>query len=721
MSFPLIIAEKPDQGRTLCSVFPHVKREGYIEIRPNEIFPEGAFCTWAIGHLTQLAPPEHYNPAWKQWKLETLPILPETFKYEVAKSKYKQFQIVKKLVKDARVTNIIHAGDAGREGELIIRNILHLCGAKKPLRRLWISSLTPQSIREGFRHLLHDEDTRPLYDEAYARACADWLVGMNASRVYSLLLRQKGMRDVFSVGRVQTPTLALIVKRELEIEHFKPEPFWEVTAMFQFDDKQYEGKWVKDGESRLNDPAMAARIAAFCRQKPAEVAELKKEKKEFQPPLLFNLSSLQAAANRAFQFPPKKTLDLVQSLYQKGIVSYPRSDSQYVTKGEAETFPGILEKLSACPEYAPYFPLPKRSILQNKRYVNEKKVSDHYAIIPTEQVVAPGSLPDGEKKIYDMIVRRLIAVHYGNAVFHYTTVKTVVDSRATFLSKGTQMEAEGWRKVIFSKEKEKDGILPDVKQGEKGVVIDTNVKEGKTQPPKRYTEGQLITLMKTAGKYIEDRELEKVMAEVEGLGTEATRAGVITILKDRKYIEVKKNQVYATDKAKVLIRAIGGKILASPEMTAKWEKRLREIGKGAAEAAAFMEQTKKLSRKIVQDAVQAAAEWDFSGLKTDDIKRPESKYTIGKKAGKCPVCGGVIVDKGDFYGCSAYRKSGCTFTLSKSILGKKISLANVRKLLAGEETNMIKGFRKNGKIFDAKLKWEDGKLRFIFAKQQTGR
>ncbi|MEZ0116452.1 UNVERIFIED_ORG: hypothetical protein ABRZ91_000409 [Heyndrickxia coagulans] len=227
--------------------------------------------------------------------------------------------------------------------------------------------------------------------------------------------------------------------------------------------------------------------------------------------------------------------------------------------------------------------------------------------------------------------------------------------------------------------------------------------------------------MKTAGKYIEDRELEKVMAEVEGLGTEATRAGVITILKDRKYIEVKKNQVYATDKAKVLIRAIGGKILASPEMTAKWEKRLREIGKGAAEAAAFMEQTKKLSRKIVQDAVQAAAEWDFSGLKTDDIKRPESKYTIGKKAGKCPACGGDIVDKGDFYGCSAYRKSGCTFTLSKSILGKKISLANAKKLLAGEETNVIKGFRKNGKTFDAKLKWEDGKLRFIFAKQQTGR
>ncbi|GER68074.1 DNA topoisomerase [Weizmannia acidilactici] len=719
MSFPLIIAEKPDQGLTLCSVFPFVKRQGYIEIRPNDIFPEGAYCTWAVGHLAQLVQPESYNPAWKQWKLETLPIIPEKFRYEVSKTKYKQFHTVKKLLKDARVTEIIHAGDAGREGELIIRNIIHLSGIKKPLKRLWISSLTPQSIKEGFRNLLHDEDTSSLYHEAYARACADWLVGMNASRVYSLLLKQKGINDVFSVGRVQTPTLALIVKRELEIENFKPEPFWEVTALFQFDDKQYEGKWVKNGESRLKDPAMAERIAAFCRQKPAKVAALKKERKEFQPPLLFNLSSLQAAANQAIKFPPKKTLDLVQSLYQKGIVSYPRSDSNYVTKGEAETFPDILQKLQTYPEYAPFFPLPHPSIINNKRFVNEKKVSDHYAIIPTEQVVNPENLPNDERKIYDMIVRRLIAAHYGNAVYHYTTVKTLVDGRAEFISKGTQMEKEGWRKVIFANEKEKDRILPEVKQGDKGIVKDVKIKEGKTQPPKRYTEGQLITLMKTAGKFIEDEALEKVMADVEGLGTEATRAGVITLLKERKYIEVKKNQVYATDKAKVLIRAVGGKILASPEMTAKWEQRLREIGKGQASPAGFMEQSKKLSAKIVHDAVQSANEWDFSGLKVDEIKRVKSKYTLGKKMGKCPKCGGDIVDKGNFYGCSAYQKSGCTFTLPKVILGKKISQANVKKLLAGEETNLIKGFKKNEKAFDAKLKLEQEKLRFIFGKEKT--
>ncbi|WP_018662174.1 DNA topoisomerase III [Heyndrickxia acidiproducens] len=720
MSFPLIIAEKPDQGLTLCSVFPYVKRQGYIEIKPNEIFPGGAFCTWAVGHLTQLVQPQAYDPAWKQWKLGTLPIIPGKFKYEVSKSKAKQFHIVKGLLKDTRVTEVIHAGDAGREGELIIRNIIRLSGVRKPLRRLWISSLTPKSIREGFRHLLNDRDTRPLYEEAYARTCADWLVGINASRVYSLLLKQKGMNDVFSVGRVQTPTLALIVKRELDIEHFKPEPFWEVTATFQFDDKQYEGKWEQKRESRLKNPALAQKIADFCRQKPAEIAKLKKERKEFQPPLLYNLSTLQAAANQAYKFPPKKTLDLVQSLYQKGMVSYPRSDSNYVTKGEAETFPDIMQKISAFPEFSPYFPLPHPTITNNKRFVNEKKVTDHYAIIPTEQVANPASLQHDERKIYEMIVKRVIAAHHENAVFNYTTITTLVDGRAEFISKGTQMEQEGWRKVLFANQKEKAALLPDVQEGEKGLVKDAKVKEGKTQPPKRYTEGQLITLMKTAGKSLDDAEMEKVMAKVEGLGTEATRAGVITILKDRKYIEVRKNQVYATDKAKVLIRAIGDKILASPEMTAKWEQRLHEISNGQASAAVFMEQSKKLSAKIVQDAIRASQSWDFTGLKVEEIVRTNSKYTIGKKIGKCPKCGSYIVDKGNFYGCSAYKKTSCSFTLPKLLLGKKISQTNVKKLLAGEETNVIKGFRKKERSFDAKLKLDGEKLHFIFAQQKAG-
>ncbi|MCZ0755098.1 DNA topoisomerase III [Anoxybacillus sp. J5B_2022] len=711
----VIIAEKPDQGATLASIFQTKKHQGYIEIFPNELFPKGAYMTWAVGHLLQLAPPERYRPEWKQWKLETLPIIPDRFQYEVEKAKAKQFHIVKELLRKPEVTEIIHAGDAGREGELIVRNIIHMSGVKKPMKRLWISSLTPKAIEEGFRTLLEEKETRPLYEEAYARACADWLVGMNASRVYSILLKQKGMNDVFSAGRVQTPTLALIVKREKEIERFQPEPFWEVMATFDIGGKRYEGKWVKDDESRVNDPELAKKIAAFCEQKQAEVSEVKTERKVFQPPLLFNLSSLQATANKLYQFSPKKTLDILQKLYQKGIVSYPRSDSNYVTKGEAETFPEILQKLSQFPAYQPFFPLPTKTILHNKRYVNEKKVTDHYAIIPTEQVVDPEKLSADERNIYDLVVKRLLAAHHEDAIFDYTTVTTLVDGRATFISKGKQQIQEGWRKIIVQRDEDDAAILPPLAEGEHGHVVNVHVKEGKTQPPKRYTEGQLITLMKTAGKFLENEELEKVLAKTEGLGTEATRAGIITMLKERKYIEVKKNQVYATDKAKVLIEAIGDKILASPEMTAKWEQRLSEIGEGKASASAFMEQVKKLSAKIVADALEMSKAWDFTGLDTASIQRTTSKATLGKPVGTCKYCGGTVIDKGQFYGCTNYGKTKCTFTISKMILGKKISQTNVKKLLQHGKTDLIKGFKKGEKTFDAYLVWDDNEKKMIFS------
>jgi DNA topoisomerase III len=712
----VIIAEKPDQGVTLASPFKSKKHQGYIEIYPNELFPKGAFMTWAVGHLFQLAPPEHYRPEWKKWVIDTLPIIPERFEYELEQSKAKQFKIIKELLRKPEVTEIIHAGDAGREGELIIRNIIQMSGVKKPMKRLWISSLTPKAIYEGFKSLLDESETRNLYYEAYARACADWLVGMNASRIYSILLKKKGMNDVFSAGRVQTPTLALIVKREKEIENFKSEPFWEVLATFNIDGKQYEGKWVKDNESRLKDKELAKKIAEFCRNKAAEVKEVNTERKEFQPPLLFNLSSLQATANKLYQFSPKKTLDVLQSLYQKGIVSYPRSDSNYVTRGEAETFPDILQKVSRLPEYKDLFPLPNPSIIHNKRYVNEKKVTDHYAIIPTEQVTDPSKLSNDERKIYDLVVRRLIAAHYEQAIFDYTTIITLVDKRVEFVSKGKQQIQEGWRKVIFQREQDDDlAILPDVQQGEKGYVEKVKVKEGKTQPPKRYTEGQLITLMKTAGKFLDNEELEKVLMKTEGLGTEATRAGIITMLKERKYIEVKKNQVYATDKGKVLIEAIGDKILASPEMTAKWEQRLSEIGEGKASATNFMEQVKKLSAKIIQDAIEMSETWNFTGLDTESIQRTKSKTTLGKSVGTCKLCGGTVIDKGEFYGCANYAKTKCSFTISKIILGKKISQTNVKKLLQHGKTDMIKGFKKGEKTFDAFLVWDEKQKKLSFS------
>ncbi|WP_366160212.1 DNA topoisomerase III [Bacillus infantis] len=720
----LIIAEKPDQGMKLAAPFSFKKKEGYLEIAPNQLFPDGAFMTWAIGHLCELVPPEEYDSKWKKWSLSTLPILPEQFKHRVSKSKWKQFKVIKELVHHKEVNEIIIAGDAEREGEAIIRVILTQCGSRKPMKRLWISSLTAKSVTNGFANLLDESKTRNIYYEALSRACADWLVGMNASRAYTLLLQQKGIQDVFSTGRVQTPTLALIVKREKEIENFKSEPFWEVMATFNMEGKTYKGKWHKDGNSRLDNEGMARKIQQFAEGKNARIESIDKERKEFLPPYLFNLSSLQAEANKLYKYSPQKTLEIAQKLYVKGIISYPRSDSSFVTKEEAAAFPETLEKLSKMDAFKAFFPLPVSSILDNKRFVNEKKVTDHYAIIPTEQAADPAKMGADEARIYELIVKRLIAAHYEKAIFDYTTIHTLADERAAFLSKGKEMIQEGWRKVLFSNKKsaakdEDEQDLPSLESGERGIVQDTEVKESKTQPPKRYTEGQLITLMKTAGKHLEDSDLVKVMNQTEGLGTEATRAGIIGILKDRMYIDVRKNQVYATNKGKLLIDSIGESVLGSPEMTAKWEQRLNEIGEGAASPKEFMEQAKKLSIKLINDATEQSSRWSFDGYDLEEFKdrRPGKKGKrggAGTKVGKCKLCGGDVVDKGTFYGCANYKASDCRFTISKKVLGKTISQANVRKLLKDGQTDLIKGFKKGEKEFQARLEWGEGRLNFVF-------
>jgi len=719
----LIIAEKPDQGSTLASIFKNKKQNGFIEIFPNETFPNGAYVTWAIGHLCQLVNPETYEPGWKKWSLDNLPMIPAQFQYEVTKDKVKQFSVIQKLVNNPAVTEIIHAGDAGREGELIIRNILRITGCKKPMKRLWISSLTANSIREGFNKLLDEDHTRNLYYEAYTRACADWVVGMNASRLYSLLLQKQGFSDVFSVGRVQTPTLALIVKREIEIENFKSEPFWEVIAHFNIDGKKYSGKWQNDGETRVKTKEMAEKVAAFCREKLAEVSDVQSDRKEFLPPLLYNLSALQAEANKRYKFPPKKTLDVLQKLYQKGNVSYPRSDSRHVTKEEANTFPEILTKLSHINGYEKFFPLPIESIVDNKRYVNEKKVTDHYAIIPTEQIPNVDRLDPDEKKLYDLIVTSLIAAHYPKAIAEYTTVTTLVDGRALFQSKGKVQIEEGWRKVINQKEKEDEPALPQLTKGEQGRTTKVDVKESQTQPPKRYTEGQLITLMKTAGKHIEDKEMERILSKTEGLGTEATRAGIITMLKDRKYIDVRKNLVYATAKARILIEAVGQEILASPEMTAKWEQKLKEISEGSASPKNFMEQTNKMVFHLISQGVGNSANWAFPEVIRDNFT-PSKRMTKGKggtKLGKCKKCDGSIVDKGSFYGCSNYQKNHCNFTISKKILGKNITQKNIKLLLTEGKTELIEGFTNKDKTFNARLflDEQESRVKFLFEEQSS--
>jgi DNA topoisomerase III len=520
---------------------------------------------------------------------------------------------------------------------------------------------------------------------------------------------------------VQTPTLALIVKREREIENFNSAKYWEVHANFLINGKKYIGKWQNNGEVQVDSKELAEKVAAFCREKPAEVVEINSEKKDFLPPLLYNLSALQADANKRFKFSPKKTLDILQKLYQRGNVSYPRSDSRYVTIEEANSFQEILNKLSRVEAYQPYFPLPISSLVDNKRYVNEKKVTDHYAIIPTEQIPNLNTLAPDERKIYDLVVTSIIAAHYNKAIAEYTTVHTLVDGRASFISKGKVQVEEGWRKVILSKGQDDEPALPQMVKGEKGSTVKVEVKEKETQPPKRYTEGQLITLMKSAGRHIEDKELERVLAQTEGLGTEATRAGIITMLKDRLYIEVKKNIVYPTAKAKILIDAIGTGILASPEMTAKWEQKLEEISEGSASPKHFMEQTSKMIVHLISTSLNQTSEWTFSEEERETFSPSKRKSKRVEKLGPCKKCNGHLVDKGSFYGCSNFNKNQCNFTISKKILGKSITQKNIKKLLNEGLTDVIEGFNNNDKSFNAKLFWDDKekKIRFQFVNEKS--
>lgn len=709
-----IIAEKPDQGTRLAAPYPTEKKQGYLYIKPNPDFPDGAYMTWAVGHLCELVPPETYESSWKRWSLQTLPMIPNQFQYQVTKGKWKQFNIIKELVNKKEVGSIIHAGDAGREGELIVRTILNQAKCKKPMKRLWISSLTERAVKEGFQSLLEESETRNLYYEAYARSCADWVVGINASRVYTLLFKQKGLQDVFSAGRVQTPTLALVVQREKEIANFKSEPFWEVKGTFNYNGKIIVGKWIKENQTRLEMPEMAHAVSQFCENKDCVASEVKRERKQYKAPFLYQLSSLQSTANKRYKFSPKKTLDIAQKLYTKGNISYPRSDSSFVTKDEAAEFPSILSKLQKQRAYQEYFPLKRDSILTDKRFVNAAKVSDHYAIIPTEQVPNLDKLSGDEAKIYDLIARSLLAAHEEESIVDYTTVLTLVDNRALFQSKGQVRIQEGWQRIIPSSQKDEE--LPPIEKNEQGKVVSTEVTEGKTQPPKRFTEGQLITMMKTAGKHLDDESLEKILKDTEGLGTEATRAGIITMLKDRKYIEVVKNQVFATEKGILLIDSIGNAVLSSPEMTAKWEQRLKQIGSGEASPQAFMESVKKLAAKLTSDAVESSVSWDLKDIK---IEAQPFKKSVGKKIGTCPLCGSDVLDKGKLFGCSSYAKTNCPFTISKRILGKPISQTNAKKILTEGKSNVIKGLKSKKGTFDAALVWspEEKKLTFEFEKK----
>lgn len=637
----LIISEKKAQAQALSAPYP-TKGDGFgfIEVLPCPTFPKGAYFSWAAGHLVSLMEPDEYDPKYKEWKMEHLPILPTQFKLKPAKGKERMFSHIKKLMLNKSFTEVINCCDPGREGEAIFSLIYQLSGCKLPVKRLWTSSLTKDAVSAAFQKLLPESEKKNLFYEAYARSCADWLVGMNTSRAYSMLLREKGVKiekgESFSTGRVQTPVLALIVEREEAIENFVSTPFWEVIAEFDFNGRKYKGNWFAGDQNRLTDQAKAEKLAIWCSGNTANIEDVIVEDKEIMSPHFFSLSAIQTLANKLYKMSPEDVLESCQSLYDKEYQSYPRTDSDRITEEEAKGFPSILAELSKLAPYAKFFPTPFSTVIGNKRYVDASKVSDHYAIIPTEKVPDLNSLSENDRQIYDLVVRSVIAAHHETAIVQHTTILTYIGDQFSFSTRGKRILREGWRRVIMTETEEgkhdEEPMLPSVNKGDEGTATSCEAKEGWTTAPKRLTQGELIPLMKSAGNNLGDKDLESIMRKTHGLGTEATRASIIKRLKDQNYIEVKKNLVYPTAKGRILIKAIGLSALSSAETTAKWEQKLGEIGEGRVTHTSFIDQAKKLATKLVTDAAESVRLMDLGTTQTTYTKTPPTTPAVANRS-----------------------------------------------------------------------------------------
>ncbi|TFD98254.1 type IA DNA topoisomerase [Jeotgalibacillus salarius] len=700
--FTVILAEKPSQAKSYADAFQNSRKtDGYFHIE-DALFPGGAAITWGFGHLVSLEEPQKYKPEWKRWKLETLPMIPEEFKFTVPYAKRTQFNIVKGLLRKA--DQIVVATDSDREGENIARSIIEQAGMMhKPTKRLWINSLEKDVIRKGFQELREGEDYLSLYDEAQTRQVSDWLVGMNISRLYTLLLQEKGIDGPFSLGRVQTPTLYMIWQRQHEIENFTPEPFFQLIADHKESGLTFQTKHKttfkkkEEAEDTLNQHLISEGTGAL-----GKIIKADKKLKKMQAPSLHSLSSLQAKMNRRYKYSPSNVLKTVQGLYEKKLVSYPRTDCQFITMSEFRYLSGQLDsmKQAAGTSFNTAHPKPR------PKYVQDKKVQEHYAIIPTKKVLTRErieKLKPMEKNIYNEILNSTLAMFHED--YHYEETLIDVDINALIFSvKGTVEKKRGW-KELFNESAKKDTILPPLKAGD---VIESvvNIKEDVTKPPKPYTEGQLITMMKTAGKMLEDEQDQAMLKEVEGIGTEATRASIIDTLKKQQYINVTKNTVSVTQKGVTLCQVIGGTLLSSPEMTARWETYLKKIGRKEGSQEAFLNNIAKFIQHMIEEAPKQMV--NIKSIAGSGTKKSSSMPL-------CPTCKtGVMVDKGGFYGCSDYKK-GCKQTLPKMLLKKKISDAQIKALCEKGQTGLLKGFKsKAGKTFSARLILKEGKIEMAF-------
>jgi DNA topoisomerase-3 len=714
MSKTLVIAEKPSVGRDLARVLPgtFTKSEGYLESDQHVV-------TWAVGHLVQLADPDEYDERFKKWRMADLPIVPERFKLVVRDERSKkQMNVVKRLLGRGDVELVVNACDAGREGELIFAYLYEKAGSRKPVKRLWLNSMTTQAIKEAFGDLRDAADLATLEAAARSRSEADWIVGMNATRAATIRLRSS-FDGAVSLGRVQTPTLAILARREQEIRDFKPEPYWVVDATFDplADPRPriYEGRYHAGANPRIKSAQDATAIVDACRDQTGEITKLEKTERKERSPLLYDLTSLQSDANSRFGFSARRTLAAAQRLYEEHkALTYPRTNSRWLTGDMIPEIKPIARLVGGQKEYA------KASqyvlgldVLPLARVVNDAKVTDHHAIIPTRAEHHPvDKMNEDDRRIYDLVVKRFLAIFHPDAVFENTRVETTVAGHV-FRTRGKLMLVPGWRGV-YGETADADGgarqdddegreqQLPRLEQGEQANVTEIASEEKETKPPRRYTEGSLLRTMETAGKLVDDDELREAMKE-SGIGTPATRAAIIERLLQVGYIERDGRALVVTEKGMNVIRLLGEHPLTSPGLTGDWEHRLAKIETREDSREAFM-------KDIVKFTSETVGELD---TKLKDVRIPRANL------GPCPVCGRDIVENRKGYSCWSREDPGCGFVIWKAKAGKQLPLAVARELIkTGRTARAVTGFKgRSGKSFRARLalqQSEDGKWRVEF-------
>jgi DNA topoisomerase-3 len=712
MGKTLVIAEKPSVGRDLSRVLPgpFSKQEGFLEAPEHLV-------TWAVGHLVQLAEPDEYDDRFKKWRMADLPIVPDRFKLVIRDERSKkQMNVIKRLLSRDDVTSVVNACDAGREGELIFAYLYEKAASKKPVQRLWLNSMTKEAIKNAFGELRPGSELASLEAAARSRSEADWIVGMNATRAATIRLRS-AFDGAVSLGRVQTPTLAILARREQEIREFVPEPYWVVDATFDPLEapagRVYEGRYHAGANPRIKTAEEAEAVVRASQGQTAAITKLTKSEQKQRPPILYDLTSLQRDASSRFGFTLRRTLAAAQRLYEEHTaITYPRTSSRYLPSDMITQIKPIARLVGERSEYAEAARyVVGLDVLPLGRVVNDAKVTDHHAIIPTNAEHHPvDRMSEDDRRIYDLVARRFLAVFHPEAVFENTRVETSV-AEHVFRTRGKRILVPGWRAVygesadVEERSEDDEGReqqLPQLTEGESVAVKDVTSEGKETKPPRRYTDGSLVTLMETAGKLVDDEEAREAMKE-SGIGTPATRAAIIERLIQVGYVERDARALVVTEKGMNVIRLLGEHALTSPGMTGEWEHRLARIEAGQDSREAFMGDIVKFTESTVGEL----------DTKLKGVRIPRANL------GPCPVCGHDIIENRKGYSCWARDDPGCGFVIWKSKAGKQLPVSVARELIrTGRTAQPVTGFKgRSGRSFRARLtlqQSEEGKWRVEF-------